>query len=161
MGDMFGFFPSGYKFQHIKKVFTPGTIVKLFCDSIKPPKEKYLIFLAEYDEFGLLFFINSKVPPYKERDMKLKIMQIPILKTSYPFFSHDVSYLDCSEVVLLNYFSECLSPMTNDPTRIVGKITSEDAEKIIQCVKGAITIAPIHQKLILESIGNSIINSHK
>jgi len=139
--------------EEIKELATrikAGSIVKMFCDFIPNPKDKYTVFAhVDFDNDGyLIFIVNSEVRPLIEHDEHLKQGQILLSKKpSYDFFDHN-SYVNCVEV----YDCVDLQYILQNLIDYLGELQRKELDEIIAFVKIAQTISDDDREIIIESL---------
>ena len=142
------------KITELKAKIKPGSIIRIYCDFISNPKNKYIVIAnIDFDNTAsLVFIINSEIPPFIEHDANLKLGQIPLEKTRYPFFTNALSYLNCIEIhdgldldFLINY-------LLKNPDEYKGELLVEEVGKVIAYIKNAQTIAPDDIEIMIQSL---------
>ncbi|MDP2303308.1 MAG: hypothetical protein Q8N03_12885 [Ignavibacteria bacterium] len=147
-------FPPALKEQQINNSISSGKVLKLFCPFTKPPKEKYLL-LISINPTVCVFIINSEINLFVQSKYDLQEAQVLIKKNDYNFLDHD-SYIACNEVI--EYFSleEIKKQLSQDISRIKGKITPSTRNHILISTNNCRALSKIEKRKIVESM-NSIV----
>ena len=124
----------------------------IYIDVCLPHKDyaepKYLVVIRLFPP--LLLKVNSK----KEQTVigkKQREFQFSLLKTKYPFFSHDISYLDCGTVwAFLISSDEILEQINSDPNRIKGMLIDDHKREALRLSKKSKSIEPKNRRAIEE-----------
>lgn len=110
-----------------------GDVYRLYCQTTTPPKNKYLILVANHD-YPVFLFINSNISRFIEHQ-NLSYTQLPILHADHGFLHHDswvCTHLPCGEFSS-DYFLE-------HPPFKHGVITDQLLQEILEVVNGSRTI---------------------
>ncbi len=70
----------------IRAKLKPGSIIHIFCDFTKPPKDKFCVIVhTDYEEGLLLFFlVNSEIAKFIQNEKRLLICQIILFSEKKP-----------------------------------------------------------------------------
>ncbi len=141
LGDLL---PEDQSLSLAQKLLIPGCVIKAFVKDTNPPKIKYYIVLGKINEGILLasFYINSNLNGIIMRSPVLSDLQHLIRKNNYSFLSYD-SYVDCSKLNQ-HSFSEVLNQVKHNPVIVVGQITREDFNIVVEMMKRSPNISKIH-----------------
>ena len=137
-----------------REMFPSGTILHLYCDFTKPPKNKYLILLT-YEPTPLMFFINSEPLPYINKRPKLVGTQCIIDHIEYSFLKYD-SFIDCSKVEKRIDDTELKKQNSNGKTCIIGKIKKALAIKMISAIESNPNFSRIIKNEYIKYLNNII-----
>jgi hypothetical protein len=143
LGDRF---PEGARRAYINERLVPGAVLRLYCQFIDPPKEKYLI-LACVDPESLLFFVNSEVHPFIQSRPDLAKCQVALRASDCGFLDHD-SFADCSHVIRLSHDEDILTELLNNTAGIVDQLPRHVMDDILRVVRMARTIAAADKRAI-------------
>lgn len=138
--------PSELKTGFAERNLKIGSVIKVFVQDTKPPKEKRLILIgASYDKlYFASVFINSEINPNVFYKKELLDLNYKMDFNGRDFLSHD-SFADCSMIKKRD--SKWLFDLiTAEPERILGVISDEDMEAIRKRIKSARTISPALKK---------------
>lgn len=125
----------------------PPRAFYLFCEFIHDPKNKFLILVSKDETEVLFFLINSKSYTVSHRE------EIPLLASECKFLTRN-SYLDCRKVFSksLDQFIDMIADNIEAFDR--GTLPNSVIQKIVEVVTNSETIAPRHQKKIIDSLLN-------
>ncbi len=138
------------KAKFIERNLRPSHVIKLFCHTTTPPKEKRLVIVSINPEL-LLFVINTEIPKFKEKRSYLKNQQILLEKNTENFLDHD-SWLDCSEVFREFNIETVKEILLNDVSRVLGKLSNEVVAQIMDVVSESETLEQRHINRIVSDI---------
>ena len=122
----------------------------MVCDFTKPPKEKFIV-LAAPDDPPLLLVVNSSIPPFISAKPHLAMCQVALVASDHAFLDHD-SFVNCSEVIDSMSSSNLLDQLVADPARIRGEVSAPARSRIVEAVRKARTISPLHKGRILAAL---------
>ena len=126
-----------------------GNVFRLYCQTITPPKNKYLILVANRD-YPVFLFINNNISNFI-KNQNLSHTQLPILQADHRFLHHDswvCTHLPCGECGP-GYFS-------NNRPSIRGVITDQLLHDIFTAVETSHTIRRRTITWVLEDVNNEI-----
>jgi len=137
-----------------KAKLKPGSIIHIFCDFIRPPKNKFCVIIhTDYEEETLLFFfVNSEIAEFIEKNSEMKFLQVELIQKNYPFFSKDISYMNCAEVKDELEVDFVITHLLNHPTEFKGSLLESDVEKVIEKLHSSKTIGEYERELIINSL---------
>jgi hypothetical protein len=138
------------KAQFVERTLRPSNVIKLFCETTRPPKEKRLVIAGINPEL-LVFIINSEMPRFYANKPYLKIQQIPLEKQKENFLDHD-SWLDCSEVFREFTVEKVREILLADTSRHLGKLSDEVVARIMDVVSESETLEQRHINRIISDI---------
>lgn len=140
----------------IRAKIKPGSIIHIFCEFTKPPKDKFCVIVhTDYEEDLLLFFlINSEIAKFIQKEKKLMCCQLPLLQTDYPFFSKEISYLNCAEIRDDLDVEEVITHLIDVPNDYKSTLLEKEIVEIIQMVNSSETIGRYEKDLIINSLDN-------
>lgn len=141
------FFSEGARREYAVRHLTPGRVLYLTCDFTKPPKEKFIV-VATPDEPPLLLVVNSSVRPFVSSRPYLAVCQVTLEASDHAFLARD-SFLDCSEVIDSMSNEDLLGQLSSDPARVKGEVSASARTRIVEAVRQARTISPLHKGRIL------------
>lgn len=126
-----------------------GNVYRLYCQTTTPPKNKYLILVANHN-YPVFLFINSNISNFI-RNQNLSHTQLPILQTDHPFLRHDswvCTHLPCGE----------FGPdyLTNHQPAVQGIVTDQLLRDILDAVKVSRTIRRKTISWITEDVSNEL-----
>ncbi|HCS40560.1 MAG TPA: hypothetical protein DIW44_13375 [Anaerolineaceae bacterium] len=140
----------------IRAKLKPGSIIHIFCDFTKPPKDKFCVIVhTDYEEGLLLFFlVNSEIAKFIQNEKRLLICQLPLTRKNYPFFRKETSYLNCAEIRDDLDVEKVITHLINVPQDYKGILLDKDIIEVIQMVNSADTIGRYEKDLIINSLDN-------
>jgi len=138
------------KNQFVERNLRPSHVIKLFCRTTTPPKEKRLV-IASINPELLIFIINSEIPRFYEKKPYLKNQQIPLTKQKENFLDHD-SWLDCSEVFREFNIQKVKEILLADTSRVLGRLSDEVIAQLMDVVSESETLEQRHINQIISDI---------
>ena len=143
-------FSDAEKAKFVERNLRPSHVIKLFCHTTKPPKEKRLV-IASINPELLLFVINTEIPRFKASRPYLKTQQILLEKAQQNFIDYD-SWLDCSEVFREFSVELVKEILLNDISRILGKLNNDVIAQVMDVVSESETLEQRHINQIISDI---------
>lgn len=133
-------FPDSFKKDFGKRSIEPGTVLRFFASSTKPPKIKRLVVLSvSGDKVCVAYlFINSKINPNLFNTPSLRSLHYPLKSNSSEFLNKD-SFLDCSFLHEIHH-DALIQIISNDPSVHIGNLSTHDFESALSIVNTAPTI---------------------
>lgn len=140
----------------IRAKIKPGSIIHIFCDFIRDPKNKFCVIVhADFEEDYLLFFlVNSEIPPFIQKNEAMNRCQLVLKQEDYSFFSKTVSHLNCAELHDDLDVEFVIDHLLSIPEDYKGMLLDKEIEEIIQIVNETKTIGDYDKNLIFNSLGN-------
>lgn len=128
------------RLKFVRERFQAGAVIKLDCDFTTPPKAKRLLVVAANRGRPLLFVINTSPTDFAKKRPRLIDQHLPLARADENFLDHD-SYLDCS-TAYDNFDKEDIEKvLVDDTTLILGKLSSETAERIVELIADSPTLS--------------------
>jgi len=127
LGDSF---PESIKREHANRSMQIGSVLKLFVDDTRPPKEKLFIVIG-LSQDGIILasvYINSEVNLVVNYSPELRALHLPISADTCDFLDYD-SYVDCSQLVIRDR-KIILNALFYRPEAFVGTVSNDDLEAI-------------------------------
>jgi hypothetical protein len=137
------FFDDNTRREYVKSNIQVGIVLKVFIKTTKPAKEKRCIIIGT-DENGHLIGVvlfNTELNLNVHASFELASLQYLIKKEDENVFIDWDSYVDCSTIIELNY-EEIVTALLQDTSKILGKLSQEHLNKIIEYIKISPKIAP-------------------
>lgn len=125
-----------------------GDIVYLYVPSLLNPKDKFAV-VACLQPKPLLLLISTEVTAFRRSRPELSSAQIVVDVASHPCLKYD-SWLDCTEP---HGYEGLAEECDKDPDIIVGHISTDLQDKIIEVVKSSRTLPKRDIKRILAAFG--------
>ena len=121
----------------------------LFSRFSNPAKDKYLVLVC-LGRRVLLLVIDSRISQYVAQRQHLLSCQERLEATDYGLLDHD-SYIGCSKVI--TDFDEQIirDQLLADASRIKGELGPIAKGLVLQAIRSARTISPIHKELIQDA----------
>lgn len=101
-----------------------------------------------------LFFVNSEISPFIQKNEAMNRCQLVIKQEDYPFFSKPVSYLNCAELHDELDIALVIDHLLRIPEDFKGLLLDKEIEEIIQIVNETKTIDEYDKNLFFNSLGN-------
>lgn len=128
-----------------------GSVIRVKCDFITPPKIKLLLVLRVSPEV-LVYVINSEINQFIRKRPELLKCQVTICAADYDFLRHD-SVINCSEVKTENNIGNLRDKMIRDITSTYqGKVKQSAVDEIIAATKFSPKISKEEKGLIISSL---------
>jgi hypothetical protein len=131
------------RLKFVRERFQAGSVIKLDCDFTTPPKPKRLLVVAANRDRPLLFIINTSPTDFAKNRPRLIRQHLPLAQADENFLDHD-SYLDCSTTYDNFDKDEIEEALVDDTSLILGKLSPETAERIIELVADSPTLSRVH-----------------
>jgi hypothetical protein len=141
--------PPPAKLDRVRRLLTPGRVVKLYCDFTDPPKDKLLIILAVSTDTAV-FVISSRLTRFAERKAHLRACHVLMPAATHAFLDHD-SYVNSAEVVSIKT-KVVEEQLLHDTRRIVGTVHADTVRRIREVVQISPTIVDRMRRIILENL---------
>lgn len=154
MGDLGSFLTDRQKKDLLTRMLTPGQVFVFFCNFTEPHKEKYLVIAGKRDDLFYVFVINSKINDFIRTRPALLEAQAPLSSGTYTFLPHD-SYIDCSKVYILSE-DEIHEQLIERFQRVLGNLSQDTLENIINVVGRSKTLSPVEKKIIISNLRRTL-----
>ena len=130
------------RLKFVQERFKAGVVLKLFCNFTADKKHKRLLIVASNRERPLFFFINTDKTEFAKSKPHLDEQNLLLIAAEENFLDHD-SYLDCS--VAFDNFDrkEVEAILCQDTTLILGDLSPEAAEKMLEIVTDSATLSRV------------------
>ena len=132
--------------EYVSGKLAPGRVLYLFSRFSNPAKDKYLVLVC-LGPHALLLVINSRISQYVDQRQHLLSCQVSLRATDYGFLDHD-SYIDCSKVITDFHEQTIRDQLLADTSRIKGELGPITKGLVLQAIRSARTISPLHKELI-------------
>src|SRR5687768_14553657 len=131
------------RLKFVRERFQAGAVIKLDCDFTTPPKAKRLLVVASNRDRPLLFVINTSPTDFAKNRPRLIDQHLPLAKADENFLDHD-SFLDCS-TAYDNFDKDNIEEaLAGDTSLILGKLSAQTAEKIVEVIADSPTLSRAH-----------------
>jgi hypothetical protein len=140
LGD---FFPENLRKGYANRNLKVGTVLRLHVNDTKPPKIKRFVIVGETkDQITLaIVWINSKINLNVNRSKELQDLQIKLTwSDERPYLEKD-SFVNCS-LIIEKSKSEFEKFIQDDPSKIIGELSSKDLQIVLNKLRSAPTIKP-------------------
>jgi hypothetical protein len=118
-------------------------VLRLHVNDTKPPKIKRFVIVGETkDQITLaIVWINSKINLNVNRSKELQDLQIKLTwSDERPYLEKD-SFVNCS-LIIEKSKSEFEKFIQDDPSKIIGELSSKDLQIVLNKLRSAPTIKP-------------------
>lgn len=129
---------------------SPGVVLRLYND--RAHKHKWHILICALQDRSLVFLINTRPAPFIQRQPDRLARHIEISKAEHPFLDYDCT-VACDDVVAIEGVRELAHGMVNGRVEVLGRITPNLCEAIVNASAGSQLIAPRDVQLIASSLG--------
>jgi hypothetical protein len=138
LGD---YFPQNIQDDYINRSLKVGAVLKMFVNDTLPPKEKRFIVIGfSNDNLSLAsIYINSEINTCINWSDQLKSLQMELWSEGREYLKHR-SYVDCSKFIPRN-LKEIETVLKNRPDSIIGEVSKNDLQLIMEKIKNASTIS--------------------
>jgi hypothetical protein len=147
---LFDFLPPDQKNILVKEAIKVGSVIKLFCDFTKPPKDKRLIIISIDPLIGF-FIVNSLVNKFIKFNPVLHESQIPILSDEFSFLDHS-SFVACHEVLFKFQYEEVEKQIKTDYNRFLGRINESLRDKMVVVCSKSRTLTSVEISIVVSNL---------
>lgn len=143
-------FSDEQKAAYVERNLKPSSVIKLFCRTTHPPKEKRLVIVSLTPEL-IFLVINTDVPRFYQNKPYLKHQQIKLESGKENFIDHD-SWLDCSKIFQEFDVDDVREILLNDISRILGNLSNDLILNVMDVVVESETLEQKYINAILSDI---------
>lgn len=143
MALLAGAFPDDWRKDSSVRQLRPGAVIKL-CERMDDGNEQEKRFVVlTVTQNTICFVVNSVMNQYVLDRPHIAANHVPMLAGDHSFMSHD-SFVDCNEIE--EYRTDAvISELKDKPEWMLGTISADLRDKIIETLQLSSTISPIER----------------